>query len=125
MRYLALLFIATLACSDGTGPVPVCSRSVDDLHISAGTTPTFTWTPACRLGSLGVIRVSDQTVVWYVRADGPALRPPVQYGVTPRGLEVLAGPAPLVPGAEYRVSIAVAGSGQAPVPVLGIATFVP
>jgi hypothetical protein len=126
MLWLGLVSTIMVACggNDGVSSQPECTRSVSALTATAGTTPTFTWTPLCRLGGLVVRRVSDGETMWYVRSDGYDMGPPVQYGVTPQGLDVIRQPAPLVAGVTYEVDIAVPGTGG-PVPVFGRMTFTP
>jgi hypothetical protein len=76
-----------LACSsDATSPgtaTPVCTGAVT-IAVSPGTSPSFNWTPACRLFFVNVeLGASDQ---WTIISDGTnAIAPPVQYGVVPSG----------------------------------------
>jgi hypothetical protein len=97
-----------LACSsDETGPgdtPPVCSGQVT-IAVSSGLTPSFSWTPACRLFFVNVeLGAADQ---WSVISDGNnAIAPPVQYGVVPPGAEQSSsGVTPLVAGQTYDVNL--------------------
>ncbi|MGH7533301.1 MAG: hypothetical protein ACREL4_08420, partial [Gemmatimonadales bacterium] len=79
-----------------TGPVT--------LHVSASTTPTISWTPACLANELTV--VSDSAPAWDVEfpADTNVLAPPLVWGVLPNGAASLTGtPSPLVHDTTYVV----------------------
>ena len=107
MRTLWLLALsAGLACSDPAGPgtsVPECSGPVT-VSVSSGTSPTFDWTPECRLFLLLVeLGAGDQ---WLVISDGEnAIEPPVRYGVVPEGAREDEAAVPLEPGQTYDVTL--------------------
>ena len=97
-----------LGCSsDGTNPSdppPVCTGPVT-IAVSAGTSPSFSWTPACRLFFVNVeLGASDQ---WSVISDSTnAIAPPVQYGVVPAGAQQSSsGVTPLQAGQTYDVNL--------------------
>jgi len=77
------------------------------IHASAGATPEFTWTPACKLLILGVELSSNGHDLWFVAADGTSdgrgITPPVRYGSVPVGTHLLAPPAP--PPLQLGVSV--------------------
>ncbi len=119
---IALCVVAALmSCSDSTDPesLPVCGVGVT-LTVSSGTTPTFDWNPACRVGGLLVEESggSDRWSIFGVNMTN-AIAPGVTYGLVPEGavqigpLECGTGecrptqPQPLSPGTTYQMGIAV------------------
>ena len=75
-----------LACSDGTNPgdsLPVCTGPVSIL-VSSGPTPSFSWTPACRIFFVNIeLGASDQ---WGVISDSTnAIARPVRDCARRRG----------------------------------------
>lgn len=121
----ALLF----GCSEDNpvnASLPVCSGPVT-IAVSAGTTPTFTWTPACRAFMVLVeLGASDQ---WGVMSEGTnAIAPGVVYGVVPAGAQQFTtGAAPaLVAGQTYDVTVAYwTGPGGDDGALAGNQSFVP
>ena len=115
-------------CADDIGPdeLPECSDPVT-LAVSAGTTPTFSWTPLCRLSFLVVGPDESGTDVWSIITRGEnALAPPVTYGDPPAGAETLTPPVPLNSGTAYRVAVARwAGPGDDDLENSGAETFEP
>jgi hypothetical protein len=118
-----------LACSsDDTGPgdaPPDCSGPVT-IAVSSGLTPSFSWTPACRLFFVNVeLGGSDQ---WSIISDGTnAIAPPVQYGVVPAGADQ-SSPAvtPLQAGQTYDVNLFYwTGPGAQDGTFIGSQDFVP
>ena len=100
-----LLPAVAIACDGGTSLGPECTNV--SIQVSAGTTPTFTWTAECRASALRVYRT---TLIWSVEALPNAVGvpvpfgPPVTYGVTPPSTSASA-PEPLVAGVEYVVAL--------------------
>jgi hypothetical protein len=93
---------ATGCGSDATGPEAggACTGNVT-VSVSAGTTPTFTWTPACRvIGLLVELEASDQ---WFLEGSGDGIAPGVQYGIVPPGATASEPARPLVSGTTYEV----------------------
>src|SRR5687767_6149825 len=83
---LALLVLVTsAACSaDSSGPANTgpCTGDVV-VTASGGTTPTFSWTPACRVTGLLVEEGASDT--WFLEAIGVGIAPSVTYGSPPAG----------------------------------------
>ena len=107
---IALCVVAALtSCSDSTDPesLPVCGVGVT-LTVSSGTTPTFDWNPACRVGFLSVEEIggSDLWSIFGVNMTN-AIAPGVTYGLVPEGAVQDAPPEPLSPGTTYQVAIVV------------------
>lgn len=105
---IALTCVMGLACSsDATGPgaaPPVCTGAVA-ITVSSGTSPSFNWTPACRLFFVNVeLGASDQ---WSIISDSTnAIAPPVQYGVVPVGAsQSTLDVTPLQAGQTYDVNL--------------------
>jgi hypothetical protein len=82
----------------------MCSAPVT-FDVSAGTVPTFEWTPRCSLHGIRVIDADDEELMWQVESTQPgSLASGVVYGVAPDNA-VSAFPAkPLVAGTEYRLA---------------------
>ena len=106
--------LAALSCamlmgcsSDGTDPgdaPPACTGPVT-ISVSSGTSPSFSWTPACSLFFVNVeLGPTDQ---WSVISDSTnAIAPPVQYGVVPAGAQQSTSEvAPLQAGQTYDVNL--------------------
>lgn len=107
---IALCVVTTLtSCSDSTDPrsLPVC-QFVGIVTVSSGTTPTFDWNPACRIGLLTVEQItgSDGWSIFGVNMTN-AIAPGVTYGLVPEGAVQNAPPEPLSPGTRYHVVILV------------------
>jgi hypothetical protein len=111
MRRSSLVVVSCammLACSsDATSPggaAPVCTGTVA-ITVSPGTSPTFNWTPACRLFFVNVeLGATDQ---WSIISDSTnAIAPPVQYGVVPAGAQQSSSEVtPLQAGQTYDVNL--------------------
>ncbi len=110
-KYMIALCVvpALTSCSDSTDPgsLPVCGVGVT-LTVSSGTTPTFDWNPACRVGFLNVEATggSDRWGIMGVNMTN-AIAPGVTYGLVPEGAVQAAPPEPLSPGTTYQVGIVV------------------
>lgn len=106
-RTVALAFLLSACSSDPTGPngpLPECTGPVS-IQVSSGTSPSFDWSPACRLFFLSVeLGAEDE---WLVISDGAnAIAPPVRYGVLPAGARQRDPATPLEPGLTYDVNVA-------------------
>ena len=106
--WTAGLCCALVACSsDPTspgGPVGECTGPVT-IDVSSGTSPTFDWSPACRLFFLIVELEADD--YWLVITDSTnAIAPPVRYGVLPAGARQRDPATPLEVGQTYDVNVA-------------------
>jgi hypothetical protein len=100
--------IGLSGCSDEIGPdeLPECSGPVT-LEVTSGRTPTFSWTPRCRLSLLVVELDEGGSDVWSILTRGEnALAPPVTYAHTPAGAETLIPALPLTSGTGYQVAVA-------------------
>ncbi len=110
-KYMIALCVvpALTSCSDSTDPgsLPVCGVGVT-LTASSGTTPTFNWNPACRVGFLSVEEIGGSDLWSIVGVNMTnAIAPGVTYGLVPEGA-VQGGPLePLSLGTTYLVGIVV------------------
>ena len=107
---IALCVVAALtSCSDSTDPesLPVCGVGVC-LTVLSGTTPTFDWNPACRVGFLNAEEIdgSDRWGIFGVNMTN-AIAPGVTYGLVPEGTVQSVPPEPLSPGTTYQAAIVV------------------
>jgi hypothetical protein len=85
--------------------------------VSPGLTPTITWSPACGIGSISIVRqwydsasgIGMSEAVWAIETsnEGDPLVPPVAYGVVPTGFHVVWSPKPLVAGQSYNLTLEV------------------
>ena len=106
----ALFATAVLAAGcgddDAAGPdgLAPCTGTVT-VSVSAGTTPTFSWAPAC--AAYGLIVEEGASDRWFLRATGAAgIAPGVRYGTVPAGAsEDGEAAVPLVAGRTYDVSV--------------------
>jgi hypothetical protein len=106
--YVAMSCVMALGCSsDSTSPgaaIPACTGAVT-IAVSSGTSPSFSWTPACRLFFVNVeLGATDQ---WNIISDSTnAIAPPVHYGLVPAGARQLtASVTPLQVGQTYDVNL--------------------
>jgi hypothetical protein len=75
------------------------------ITVSSGASPSFSWTPACRLFFVNVeLGATDQ---WSIISDSTnAIAPPVRYGVVPAGAEQSSAEiTPLQAGQTYDVNL--------------------
>ncbi len=103
----AVIAAAATGCADepsGTGgTLPECTATVS-VAVGAGTTPTFTWTPACRLFFVLVEPAVGGTDLWSIISDSAnVIVPPITYGVVPTGAQEGDPPTPLAAGSGYEV----------------------
>jgi hypothetical protein len=94
----------------GTG----CESTVDprigldcqlvNIQITAGPSPTFSWTPPCRMGQLEVVHWSTSDYAWHLRSDS-MITSSVIYGETPPKVAELVSATPLVVGDSYFVRV--------------------
>ncbi len=100
-------WIALACSSDPAGPddpIPACTGPVT-IEVSGGTSPTFDWTPRCRL--FFVLVESGAADQWIVLSEGTnAISPPVRYGEIPAGAIEEEPALPLESGQTYDVTVA-------------------
>ncbi len=97
------------------------------VGVSAGKTPTFSWTPACGLALLTVQTTSGATDLWGIVTPGMnAIEPGVRYGEVPDGATESMVSVPLASGTSYRVTVSRFTSPADEVgQVIGTETFTP
>ena len=84
-----------------TGPVSV--------SVSAGTTPTFSWTPACKVAYLDVGVEKTNEEIWAMGSivdETNTIPSGAKFGVIPPGARRIDGPVPLRVGTTYYVFVA-------------------
>jgi hypothetical protein len=66
------------SCADGTAPsVEPCAYDQEEVvHVSAGTRPAFTWSPACGMTSVLLFPAAEPAAVWVVYGGGRGASPP-------------------------------------------------
>ena len=121
---LVVVLLAMAGCSDGaTGPdnIEPCTVNSVTVSVSSGTTPTFTWTPACRV--LMLLVEQEATDQWLLEATGDGIAPGVRYGTVPPGATARDPAIPLQAGTTYEV-ILFRGPPESAV-IIAIEEFVP
>ena len=100
-----------------------------EIHVSSGTTPRFSWSPACTLFFLNVEPAESGHDLWTVISDGEnVIAPGVRYGVVPEGARALGEepPAELSADSTYKVVVAYfTGPGEQDGELAGIEEFTP
>lgn len=124
----ALVIVAAAAAFSACGKSPTtpseltaCTGNVT-LSVSSGTTPTFTWTPACNVFAVLVEGVAGDT--WYVFKNGGGIAPGVRYGVLPQGAIQLDPTEPLLTGKTYD-AILFSGTTENNMQLIALRTFTP
>lgn len=102
----AMLLAAPACGSDTTSPSEqaACTGNVT-VSVSSGTTPSFTWDPACKAYFV-LVETAGGDVWGVISEDGTnAIATPVRYGVVPTGATERSPPSPLSAGTAYSVSV--------------------
>jgi hypothetical protein len=93
------LWCAAMACSLGCADDPLDAESLEDcpatvtISVGAGTTPSFSWQPTCRLFFVNVEPALSGTDLWTIISLGQnGIAPPVVYGQVPSGATELTRP---------------------------------
>ncbi len=100
------LSVVAAACSDPVGTdnsnAPPCTGSVS-ITVSSGTTPTFAWTPVCKVFLL-LVEATGGADQWSVITDSTnGLAPPITYGNVPAGARLNSETPSLASGTPYTV----------------------
>jgi hypothetical protein len=102
----SMAIVALTSCGDDpvstSGPA-ACTGNVT-VTVTGGTTPTFSWTPACSVVALIVEESANDQ--WNVIANGdPGFGPSVVYGTKPGGSTQVGAVTPLRAGVSYSVTL--------------------
>lgn len=119
LRTLALLplALAVASCGDSTSQNGGgCDSPISAVTISSGTTPTFDWSPSCRVAQVTVTDLTEtdenKKLKWSVTSDQNIIAPVVTYGSAPantiqtHGPDPLVGPTNQLPGHTYLLTLA-------------------
>ena len=103
----SMAFAALASCGDDDPSSPnapaACTGNVT-VTVTSGTTPTFSWTPACSVVALIVEEAANDQ--WNVLANGdPGFGPSVVYGAKPPGSTQVGAVTPLRAGTSYTVTL--------------------
>ena len=126
---LSLALIAAACKPDSADPnaPQVACTGIVSVQVTSGTTPTFSWTPACKLFFVLVEPSNSGADLWSVISDSTnAIASPVVYGTTPSGAVQADAPTPLVAGQVYKVILfRWTGPGKQDGVLIGTANFTP
>lgn len=95
----------------GTNPPPpgppvdstICAGPVD-ITVSSGTSPTFSWSPDCKIGRL--IVMDGLLEAWGTETLGENIyESPIEYDIPPPGAVEPEPAVPLIAGRTYTVSL--------------------
>ena len=105
---LASMVGALFGCDASNGISALCDTQVA-VTVANGTVPQFNWTAPCLVQRVHVYVASAPSVggprpIWGIERAG-GIAPPVTYGQTPVGAQVLLPPEPLESGAHYLVEV--------------------
>lgn len=110
------MLLAITSCSEDSvsqpTPLSACTTNVS-ISVSAGTTPTFTWTPSCRALAL-LVEQAGGLDEWFTWGQQEGIAPGVRYGVLPAGAAQDDPPTPLETGRTYTVALFRGTSGEDP-----------
>jgi hypothetical protein len=128
---LSALLAGAMACDGDDGPsgpedLPECSGPVT-VTATTGPTPTFSWTPRCRVLGLIVETAESGHDHWLILTPSEnALVPPVTFGDVPARAEETTPPEPLEADTAYNVGVwRWIGPGHDDGEVIGFQTFTP
>jgi hypothetical protein len=104
-RLAILVSVAVLAaCSGATDdPIEPCIEGVFPA-VTAGTTPTISWSPPCLAAALE-IQDSAGTVIWALSADISIIPPSLPYGEVPLDVNETTPAAALVDNTRYFIGV--------------------
>jgi hypothetical protein len=125
LRVLAGAIPLVTACGGDAGTGPGASRPCTNhvaITVSSGTTPRFTWEPACRV--IALLVEQDASDMWFVEGIGEGIASDVRYGSVPPNGTSDEPALPLVPGTTYEV-IVFRGSNLQTAVIAGIREFTP
>ena len=105
-----------MSCSHDTisepSPLSACNTNVS-ISVSAGTTPTFTWTPTCGVLAL-LVEEAGGLDQWFVWGQTEGIGPGLRYGVLPAGARQDLPAVPLQAGVMHFVGVFRGSSGEDP-----------
>lgn len=105
MLLLAAAGGTVAACTRASEPITPCEDEGVILSIGSGTTPRFSWTPACFAFRLLVTDTANVTLWGVVTDSASALSPGVIYGAVPSGATQIQAPVALVAGKPYIIGL--------------------
>ena len=76
------------------------------ISITAGLTPTISWSPACPVSKLIIERIDDPAIKWFIAADGDLIESGIEFGSVPaNAIDFRPAEGLLEAGALYRVTL--------------------
>ena len=122
----------SLACGDKATTNALGNECVGNIEIfvsfaPTGRMPSFDWTPRCGISWLTVETVPPMgampALMWAIGApESSPFKPRIEYGAVPSGATTRSGPATLVHGVTYKVTVDQTLGGDASI-AHGQATF--
>jgi hypothetical protein len=117
-----------LACGE-SGPNDNRCDVALTFQVTPGSTPVFSWSPACTVAQLRVVKEAEgddpEVEVWSVVASGNTIAGPVTYGVAPAGSTETTPEVLLTIGDAYRLVVAVRNPETGVLLVGGLYPFTP
>lgn len=117
-----------LACGESGPDDNRCDVALN-FQVTSGLTPVFSWTPACTVAQLRVVKEAEgddpEIEVWSVVSNGNTIAGPVTYGVPPAGSTETTPEAFLTIGDAYRLVVSVRNPETGVLLVGGLFPFTP
>jgi len=104
-----LAIAAALGCRNATEsaqpPLLITCANQVTVAVTAGTVPSFSWSPRCGATYLEVTSPDGLNVYWVMRADTGRFAPPVRYAEVPPAMRNVFEPVALRSGMTYKVRL--------------------
>jgi hypothetical protein len=116
----ALVLVGCGGDSASTAVDAICAGPIL-VAVGQGTTPSISWSPACKAQAISVEDVNSGTIVWSI-ANRDGMTTPITYGSKPVGSTTGVEAAALQRGTAYDITVF---EGLPPIGVIGEQTFTP
>lgn len=128
VRLTGLMLVAGVVaagCSGSSGPNDNRCEEALAFQVTATTTPTFSWSPACTVAQVRVANTWNDGEMWSVIASGNSILGPVGYGTVPTGATQTHAPELLIADSTYRLVVAILDPETSALLVAGSINFTP
>jgi hypothetical protein len=113
LMHAGFFLLFATGCESTVDPRVGLDCQLVNIQITGGVSPTFSWTPPCRMGQLEVVHWSTIDYAWHLRSDS-MITSGVRYGETPPTVVELVSATPLVVGDSYFVRVGRLRVGESP-----------